>query len=201
MRFEASRRIELADTGVPAAMDWQALVGRIRGGEEQAFEVLFRTFYQELYEFALGYVDTRADAEDAAHDVLMAIWRGRATFEVHTDLRAYLFAAVRRRARQRAARPDIEAERLDRWQQDPTVRLFGPVEGAQEALERAELQATIAQAVAKLPRRQREVFSLRAGNELHYVEIAQVLGTTVKNVEVQLRRAVHALRTALADLK
>jgi RNA polymerase sigma-70 factor, ECF subfamily len=181
--------------------DEQALVAAIRTGDLSAFEALFRQHYRALYEVALGYVRDRADAEDVAHDVLIAIWKGRATLDIRSSLRAYLFTAVQRRARKRAARPDFEAGLLARWHRDPVAGPVRDIENAAERLERSEVYDRISQAVAALPRRQREVFALRAGAELRYAEIADALGTTVKNVEVQLRRAVRALRVALPDLK
>lgn len=181
--------------------DEQALVAAIRRGEIAAFEALFRRYYRPLYEAALGYAQNSADAEDVAHDVLIAVWKGRATLDIRSSLHAYLFIAVQRRARKRAARPDFEAGLLARWHRDPVAGPAREVETADERLERSEMYDRIADAVAALPRRQREIFSLRAGAELRYAEIAEALGTTVKNVEVQLRRAVHALRAALPDLK
>jgi RNA polymerase sigma factor (sigma-70 family) len=52
-------------------------------------------------------------------------------------------------------------------------------------------------AVGELPPKRRSVFVLRSTTQMSYAEIAEVLQTSVKNVEVQLRRATHSLRAAL----
>ena len=176
------------------------LLERLRAGDERAFEAVFRTYYRPLYEIALGYVGTHVDAEEVAHDVLMVLWNRRSAIEVRTSLRAYLYTVTRRRALACAGRPRVEAARLDVMQRLPEFAPDRAAASADACLDRTEVRHLIARAVARLPRGQREVFALRTDGELSYAEIAEVLGTTVKNVEVQLRRAVHALRRALPDL-
>ncbi len=179
--------------------DERRLVERVRNGDEGAFEALFRAYYVPLTTFAMRYVGARADAEETAQDVFSAMWVRRATVEVRESVRAYLYGAVRRRALTRAALPDHEQARLERLSRIPAYAPDRVAESPEAVIERAELRANVARAVAALPRRQREVFALRADSGLRYAEIAEILGTSVKNVEVALRRAVHTLRQVLPE--
>lgn len=70
----------------------------------------------------------------------------------------------------------------------------GPV-GEAEAV---ELAAMLRRALADLPARQAEVFSLRELSGLSYEEIAEQLGIEVNAVGVLLHRARGRLRTFLA---
>src|SRR6266516_913233 len=51
-------------------------VDRIRAGDVDAFEALYRTYWQRLYAFAFRYVRSKEDAEEVVQDVFFRIWRG-----------------------------------------------------------------------------------------------------------------------------
>jgi RNA polymerase sigma-70 factor (ECF subfamily) len=70
-----------------------------------------------------------------------------------------------------------------------------------EAVQAAELARALGAAVDALPERRRLVVICRWRHQLSYAEIAQVLGISVKTVEVQMGRALAALRTQLARLE
>jgi RNA polymerase sigma-70 factor (ECF subfamily) len=72
---------------------------------------------------------------------------------------------------------------------------------ANEVAEASDLEAAIARTVARLPRRCQEVFRLSRHHHLSHAEVGKVMGISVKTVEVQLRRALMALRAELANLK
>jgi RNA polymerase sigma-70 factor (ECF subfamily) len=47
----------------------RAWVDRIRAGDMDAFETLYRTYWQRLYTFAFRYVGSKEEAEDVAQEV------------------------------------------------------------------------------------------------------------------------------------
>ena len=67
-----------------------------------------------------------------------------------------------------------------------------------EALERKELRKALEQAVASLPQKYREVFTLRDIAHLSIDETSQVLGLTLGSVKSRLLRARLQMRDALA---
>ena len=67
-----------------------------------------------------------------------------------------------------------------------------------EALERKELRKALEQALACLPQKYREVFTLRDIAHLSIDETAQVLGLTLGSVKSRLLRARLQMRDALA---
>ncbi len=184
--------------------DEAALVARIRAGDERAFETVFRAVYDELCAFADRYVRAPDVAEELVEDVFFGLWERRATWEMPqgsdrgSGLRRYLFAAVRNRALNVKRHGQVEVRRR--------VDLARELEGllaAASAAERLEAEGVAMQvrrAVAALgPARQR-VLALRWGEGRSYAEIAREMGSSVRAVEVQLARALRALRRALPDL-
>lgn len=71
-------------------------------------------------------------------------------------------------------------------------------ETAQESLERQERERRLQAAVLALPRRQREVLTLRVDAGLPFRDIAESLGITENNAKVQFHHAVKRLKAEVA---
>jgi RNA polymerase sigma-70 factor, ECF subfamily len=170
------------------------LVDLIRAGDASAFEALFRAFHAPLCAFAYEYVGTREVAEEIVQEVFLFVWERRATWEVRDSVKNYLFTAVRN-----AAVSWLRHERVVRRRVAETVDLFTrPVPRADRELTSAELLAAVRRAVERLPERCRLIFTLHREQGLTYAEIAAILDLAPKTVEVQMGRALKALRKALA---
>jgi RNA polymerase sigma factor (sigma-70 family) len=63
----------------------------------------------------------------------------------------------------------------------------------------AETIAAVRQAIARLPDRCRLIFTLHREQGLTYNEVAEVLRISPRTVEVQIGRALKALRKGLAS--
>ena len=62
-----------------------------------------------------------------------------------------------------------------------------------------ELNTVLADAIARLPPRCREVFLLVREQRLSYAEVAELLKITPKTVEIHMNHALGALRRRLAE--
>jgi RNA polymerase sigma-70 factor, ECF subfamily len=90
-----------------------------------------------------------------------------------------------------------------KWPKAPLEAVNGEIEtraGAHEALERAEAEALTRRAVTLLPKRQREVFTLRIDAGLPFAEIAQTLGISEGNAKSHFHYAVKRLRDEVRAL-
>jgi RNA polymerase sigma-70 factor (ECF subfamily) len=88
-----------------------------------------------------------------------------------------------------------------RWSSVPfeAERLAATGPSAPEALERAQATATVRRAVLELPRRQREVLTLRLDAELPFAEIGETLGITENAAKVSFHLAARRLRAELGQ--
>ena len=170
------------------------VIARIRGGDEDAFEELFRAHYPPLCEFAARYVRDDAMAEELVQDLFADLWTKRHAWQVRDSIRAYLFSAVRNRALNIRKRQAMESD----WAHEEAIvdvrALHTTPEAADAALDRTELRARLDRAIAALPERCRLVMHLRWREQMPYAEIASVMGISVKGVENQLARGLAALR-------
>jgi RNA polymerase sigma-70 factor (ECF subfamily) len=162
---------------------------------EARFEAMVNAHYARLGVFAYRLVGSRPAAEDVVHEVLLRVWRRRASFGFDTAL-PYLYQAVRNEATSWRRREALGRQRT-----------AGAVDGAAQAdprpdaqrgLELSELAHAVEETVAALPERRREIFRMQREQGLSYAQIASLLGISIKTVEVQMGRALKAIRLRAA---
>jgi RNA polymerase sigma-70 factor (ECF subfamily) len=173
-------------------MDDRALLARLKAGDQDAFEAIFRAHYAHLVVIARGMLHDRAAAEDAAQDVMLELWRRRGDLSVHESLRAYLLRATRNRALNQIRHANVQRRAAPHLTGDDAADAIGTSE-----LLADELRDAIRLAIAELPRGCREVFEMSRSGGLRYAEIASALGISVKTVESQMGKALRHLRDRL----
>jgi RNA polymerase sigma-70 factor (ECF subfamily) len=177
------------------------LIARVRGGDEAAFESLYLAHHDELWRFAYTYVRSRDVAEELVQDVFLAIWGTRATWEVHTRVRAWMYGSLRHlalnhlrhervvtRSNSAGRHAGSETEQLGSAQIYEATMGTPPMD-QQLALEAKEIDDAVVHAIAELPERRRIAMTLRWKHDMSSLEIARVLGTTPEAVRTLLTRA------------
>jgi RNA polymerase sigma-70 factor (ECF subfamily) len=184
--------------------EWN-LVARIRGSDEKAFESLYLAHHDELWRFAYTYVRSRDIAEELVQDVFLAVWGSRETWDVHTRVRAWLFASVRHLALNHLRHERIVARTIQVAQATSggdaateAVAMAAPPMDQLLAIEAEELDNACLQAIGELPDRRRIAMTLRWKHDMSALEIARVIGTTPEAVRTLLTRA-RADLTALLE--
>jgi len=174
-----------------------ALVVRLRAGDEHALEQLFESHYDQLCAYALHIVGSIDLAESVVLDVMTSLWDRRERLELRGSMRAYLVGAVRLRAMNRARAVRTEANWTARAALETTLPGMGALRDVDAELTTHEVERALARAVAHFPPRCRAVFLLSWYGGLTYAEIAAQLDISVKGVEGQMARAYRLLRDAL----
>lgn len=186
--------------GTTYSYDSAAMVRSLRAGDTRAFEQLFLEFDLPLRRAAYRIVHSREVAAELVQDVFMRVWKGREFLDIHGDVSAYLFTATRNRALDWSDRE----HRHRRWVERATVdqdladsRGDMPAIELDSEQERQTLQAAIAESLAGLPPKRREICRLRWIEGIGPVAIAKRLGLSIKTVEVQITRGRKHLRECL----
>ena len=168
----------------------EAALDAARAGDPRGFDSLFAHFASPIRAFARAR--GAEDPEALANDVLHGVFRGLKSFRGDgADLRAWVFRIARnkliddhRRLRRRPATAPASAAG-EPSQADPTGSL----------LDRDLLSGPL----ATLTNRQREVVVLRFVLDLPIAEVAVITDRPVTAVKATQRRALAALRRALAE--
>jgi RNA polymerase sigma-70 factor, ECF subfamily len=179
------------------------LIARVQRGEPELFYELVRPYERRVYAAALAILRNEADAEDAAQEAMLKAFANIGQFRAEARFSTWLIqitvneALMRRRRERTVTMEGIEDHRDEEG--DYTPRDFADWrEIPSEALERKEVRQKLAEALATLDRKYREVFVLRDMEHLNIQETAEALGISVASVKTRLLRARLMLRDLLA---
>ena len=181
----------------------QALLDRIRAGDQHAFDELVRTHSHALLRFANAQLQNESDAQDVVHDVFVRIWSERERLGGDRSIRAYLLAAVRNRVIDKLRRFRLERRWMQSLPTDDEGEEQYPASAAidpgteSDPASLAELDLAIRRAVAALPERGRTAFFLCRDQGLSYAEAARIMGVEPGTVKTHMVRALASLRTTL----
>src|ERR1700720_2996432 len=179
------------------------LILSVQQGQHELFYELVRPYERRVYAAAMAILHNEHDAEDAAQEAMLKAFANIRQFRAEARFSTWLIQitvneALMRRRRERTVpmegldnRRDEESEYAPRdfadWREIPS-----------EALERKEVRQRLAEALAKLDRKYREVFVMRDMERLNIQETAEALGISVASVKTRLLRARLMLRDLLA---
>lgn len=194
-----------AEAGVRRAADDDALVARLRSGDDEAFELVVRTYSGRLLAVARRILGNDEDGRDAVQDALLSAFRSLERFEGGSLLSTWLHRitvnAALMKLRTRRRKPEESIENLlpvykdDGHHQEAFSSWSEPVD---VAMTRAEHRAAVRRCIDQLPDSYRTVLLLRDIEELDTEEAARMLGISGNAVKIRLHRARQALRTLLA---
>jgi RNA polymerase sigma-70 factor (ECF subfamily) len=174
-------------------MEDSTLLQRVRAGDENAFELIFRQHYASLCAFAGKILEDADLAEEVVQDLFTHLWERRADLSAVQSVQGYLFQAARNACLNHIKHRKVRARFADHVQQYPGA------DHQPNAYDHAELESRIRTAVAALPQRCREIFEMSRVEGLKYQEIADKLHLSPRTIEVQIGKALKLLRTHLHD--
>ncbi|WNG15341.1 sigma-70 family RNA polymerase sigma factor [Cystobacter fuscus] len=176
----------------------EALCRAFLAGDEAAFGILVDRHRALVFSLMRRYASSPEDAADLAQQAfLRALEASNRVFSRWLSgpmpFRAWLIRIALNLAKNHAR----QGRRWLRAVEIPETE--APGESAQESLERAERERAVRAAVLTLPRRQREVLTLRVDAGLGFRDIAESLGITETNAKVNFHHAVKRLREHMAE--
>lgn len=181
----------------------EMLIRRIREGEHDLFYELIRPYERRVYSAALAILRNVADAEDVAQEAVLKALKHIRQFRAESRFSTWLIQITVNESRMRIRRQhanmiepivdhqDEEGNYVPRdfadWREIPS-----------ETLERNEIRQKLAEALASLGEKYREVFVLRDMQHLSIEETAKALGISSASVKTRLLRARLMLRDLLS---
>ena len=154
----------------------ESLIGRHARGDVAAFETLYQRNELRTWRFLERYIGNHAVADELMQDVWFTVAKDAVGYQPTTRFAIWLFTIAHNRA--------VEREKANR------------LSGASTTPASGEETSTLAQAMAQLPREQRESYLLQLEGELTVEEIA-----TITNCAAEMTQArLHYARTKLSEL-
>ena len=170
-----------------------AQVERARAGDVQALDHLMTTVYTLAYRSALQFWNDVDRAEDTAQDVCVRVLRALPRYRPQGQFRAWILQITFN-----VLRHQWRYERVRRWFHRISPNAFGGRSPEDQAMDQNEFQWLI-RGLQHLSVNERMALILRAFHDLHYGEIAQVMGCSLQQVKNYIFRARQKLRRRWAQ--
>lgn len=168
---------------------------KIRNGDEQAFEQVFRRYYAGMCGYAQKYLSDLDQAEEIVQEVFYNFWLKRSRLEVKGILEAYLYRAVRNACLNHIKHLSIRKQ----YVLDQIQPLKEEENKNHDKVIALELQQKIEASIGQLPPERQKIFKLSRYEGLKYKEIALRLNISLKTVETQMGKALQFMRENLSE--
>ena len=165
--------------------------------DKEAFTVLYRRYWPEMYKSAFNILKDRDQSMDIVQEIFIWLWEHRHQLLIKTSLKGYLLAAVKFKTANAIRNGKV---REDFFKQAAILHALPGKNEAGFRVEVKELEEVIRMTIEALPDKCRTVYHLSRHQHLTNQEIANELGVSVKTVENQMTIALRRLRVAVARI-
>ena len=166
------------------------------GQQERAFNEIVRNYSERLYWHVRRFVCSHEDTDDLLQEIFIKIWAALPSFRGEAQLFTWLYRIATNETlnylRKQKVRASLRFQSLDaemerRIDEDPYFN-------------GTEAQRLLTKAIARLPEKQRIVFSLRYYEEMKYEDIAAITGTSVGALKASYHIAYEKIKAEFQDL-
>lgn len=175
-------------------MDEAELLLRLNGGDQHAFELIFKKFYGALCFFSTRLISDQPAAEEIVQDILLKLWIKRSDFDQFNELKAFLYISTRNACLNFL---DKENRKIKRIKAANIKEAIEP--GIVNELIYTEVLREISSELDRLPEQCGKIIRMIFEEDLKPREIAEKLHITVSTVYNQKMRGLSILRKRLSE--
>lgn len=159
-------------------------------GDREAYAVLYKTYWADVYNFSRLYLKTKEAAEEVIQDVFIKLWEAREFICPQENIKGFLFIITRNIIfDQYRKQVNMTNYKLS------LIQALGEHSySMDEDMEKNEIENLIKRMVQQMPERQQTIFRLKYREDLSYKEIALRLGVTERVVERDLYKTLKFLK-------
>lgn len=179
-------------------MNERELLLRMQEGDETAFEALVRLYEKKIYTLCRRMCSNDEDAQEAAQDTFLSLWRSAGSFRGDASLSTWLYRLATNACIDLLRRNQRGGERVSLDDEETTLELVDAAPLPEQALERRETQRLINEGLAALPEDYRAILLLREAEGLSYAEIADAMHMELGTVKSRISRGRVLLRNYLS---
>jgi RNA polymerase sigma-70 factor (ECF subfamily) len=179
----------------------RTLLRRLRDRDERAFRELIDAHRDRVFNITYRMLGNHAEAQDVAQEVFIAVFKTIDQFREESKFSTWLYRVTvnhcKNRIKYLARRHDRDRDELDETSSAANAAINGaPPRHVQpdRALEGAQMEKLLQEAIATLDDDHREVVVLRDMEDLSIEEIVEITGMPDGTVKSRLHRARLALR-------
>ncbi len=176
-------------------------IRKAKKGDIQSYQEIYGFFARKVLNFIYRMVNSPEEAEDLAQETFVAVYQKIATLKDDSRFEPWLFRIARNFVYQRyrtRAPASVSIDALDENGQTVT-ELVDTRKNPDEAFQNIELEDVVADVIAGLPEKYREVFILSALQHLSYQQIAEAVGRSLPSIKTDIHRARLEVRKRVKE--
>ena len=183
-----------------------SLIRAAQKGDQDAFEILVRTYDQSVLRLAMNLLRSPEEARDVYQEAFLRVYRNLENFRFDCSFHTWLYRIVTNicldHLRKRKVRKEESAtvetgggplDRIDSFEEESAHA------DPERSMWNRQLRERIEGALSKLTPRERMVFEMRHYEGLRLRNIGEILGTTEEAAKNCLFRATQKMRGELGD--
>lgn len=164
------------------------LIDRIKSGDETAAKELIDRYYAAILRYCGWHCAVPEKAEDLTQETFFKLFQSLPRYKGRNKFKAYLYTIANRlcidESRKMAFYPLEDVEEIA---------------GGKNEIAQAEQREEIRRLLNVLSEEQREAVILRFGQELGFLEIAKVMGCSMRTAQSRVRNALRLMRRESGD--
>ena len=174
-------------------MENRKLWEKYLNGDKEALTIIFRLFFDDLYNYGMRLTRSSEIVEDSLQDMFLKLWKNRSNLRIIDNIKPYLFKALRRHIISNLkwgnhfVNYDEEPEELFRIE-------FSYEDFLINSHVNQDMRENLIKALNKLTKRQREAIYLRYFEELEFESISEIMSMKVQSVRNSIHRGLVTLR-------
>lgn len=182
--------------------DEKYLFSQLKSGSEKAFEYFFKTYFEQLYQYAFQITKEQFQSEEIVEETFVMLWEKRKQIDLLDTPKSYLFRMVYNQCLNYFKHKKVSDKYKAFFVHHQPVSDFpGSFTGYPlETLINREFQEILERSIQKLPDQCRRVFTMSRLEGRKNKEIAMLLGISINTVKTQLLRGLKSVRSDLRDL-
>lgn len=170
------------------------IIAEMRRQPEQGFRLLMRKYREPVYWHIRRLVVTHADAQDAAQETFVRIFKSMDSYRGNTSFAAWIYRIATNEAlrliSKRHDNVDMEREGTNLLDQMPADNYINIADTEAVNMQRA---------ILALPPKQQVVFNMRFYDEMEYGDIAAATDSSVAAVKMNFHLAKEKVKKAIIN--
>lgn len=173
-------------------MTHKELIRKFKEGNEEAFSVIYKLYWEKVYHFSSLYITSPEDVAEVVQEVFIKLWEARHLVDEEQSFEGFLFIITRNKVFNHS-RKQLNYAFLK-------VTVLQSIEKSYEEedkLEMSDLKQHLSLLPSQLTERQQQIFRMSRQQYLTYKQIAEQLSISEKTVEYHMTVILKYLRKNL----
>lgn len=162
----------------------------LQKGNEKAFTAIYERYHKLLYVLAYKYLKDNDTAKDAVQQIFLKLWESRSLFNIHINLRNYLYTMLKNHLLNEIRNNYTSLEKNYELAQE-TIEYENEI---LSKLEEVEMTEQLYRAIYNLPEQKKAVCLYKLKDCLSNQEIAEKMQISIPTVKTHYSQAIKLLR-------